>query len=228
MDNFNLDLIFAIPGQDLDMWEADLAAALAARPAHLSTYCLTFEEDTALWLRLQRGQVRRRDADDEARFFERAWDYLRARGFEQYEVSNFARPGHACLHNVNTWRMQEWIGVGPSASSQFGGRRWTEPHSLEQWLEGLESGRPRLADETPLSDSLLAQDFLIFGLRMNAGIDEGELARRFGAGVPAGWKELCGALVGEGLARRHGNRVSLTDRGRLVADRIGAEILGMA
>jgi oxygen-independent coproporphyrinogen-3 oxidase len=225
--NFNLDLIFAIPGQSLEMWQADLAQAIAARPAHISTYCLTFEEDTALWLRLQRGQVEKRSADDEAEYFESAWEVLGAAGFIQYEVSNFARPGHACLHNLNTWRMQEWLGYGPSASSQFAMRRWTEPHSLEEWLEGLRTGTPRLADEVELTPAVLAQDFLIFGLRMNDGVDLAELERCFPGALPDGWEPFRGRLVGEGLAERTGNRLRLTGSGRLVADRIGEEILGL-
>lgn len=227
MTNFNLDLIFAIPGQSLAMWQADLRAAMAAGPAHLSTYCLTFEEDTALWLRLQKGQVKKTSEDDEAAYFELAWRELAAGGYEQYEVSNFARPGRACEHNLNTWRMHEWLGVGPSASSQMGGRRWTEPHSLDEWLEGLETGSPKWADSMDLSPEILVQDLLVFGLRMNEGVDLEALARRFPDALPEGWAGFRDSLVAEELAVMSGSRIRLTDKGRLVADRIGEEILGL-
>jgi len=227
MKNFNLDLIFAIPGQDLEAWEADLQAAIAARPAHISTYCLTFEEDTALWLRLQKGQVVRKDEDEEARFFERSWAVLGEAGYRQYEVSNYALPGHACEHNLNTWRMQEWLGFGPSASSQLGLRRWTEPHSLPEWLAGLQSGQPRYAEQVDLTPAMLAQDFLIFGLRMNAGVDLEAFSRRFAGDTPAGWDEFKESLIGNGLAVQDGPMLRLTEAGRLVADRIGEEILGL-
>jgi oxygen-independent coproporphyrinogen-3 oxidase len=225
--NFNLDLIFAIPGQSHGMWERDMAAAVAARPAHISTYCLTFEEDTALWLRLQKGEVRKIDADGEARFFELAWEHLGKAGYDQYEVSNFARPGAACRHNLNTWRMQEWLGYGPSASSQLGLRRWTEPHSLEEWLQGLSGGPRRLAEEVALTPAILAQDYLIFGLRMNQGVDLDELERRFPGAVPVGWDAFRDGLLENGLARMDGNQLFLTGQGRLLADRIGEEILGL-
>jgi len=227
MGNFNLDMIFAIPGQSLEMWQRDLSRAISAQPRHISTYCLTFEEDTALWLRLQRGQVHRHSPDDEALFHEMTWQILKEAGFEQYEVSNFARDGGMCRHNLNTWRMQEWMGYGPSASSQLGLRRWTEAHSLEQWLDGLRTGIPPLAEEVVLTSHMLAQDFLIFGLRMNAGVDVVEWERRFGSDPVAGWRDFQHTLVEEGLAIVSGQHVRLTDAGRLVADRIGEEILGL-
>lgn len=227
MSNFNLDLIFAIPGQDPASWEADLREAVSADPAHISTYCLTFEEDTALWLRLQRGQVHKLEAEDEAGFFELAWDFLGTRGFRQYEISNYARPGHECQHNLDTWRMQEWLGIGPSASSQMGGRRWTEPHSLDEWLEGLESGVPKWADSVELTPEILAQDLLIFGLRMNAGVDLQAIEARLPGALPETWPAFRESLVVEGLAEFNAPVLRLTRRGRLVADRIGEEILGL-
>ncbi|MFZ9682623.1 MAG: coproporphyrinogen-III oxidase family protein, partial [Cephaloticoccus sp.] len=104
----NLDLMFALPGQTEAEWIADVAAAVALAPDHLSTYCLTFEEDTALWVKLSQGRVKL-DAEHEARLYETTWAQLEAAGYAQYEVSNFARPGHACRHNLNTWRMHEWV-----------------------------------------------------------------------------------------------------------------------
>lgn len=222
--NINLDLIFAIPGQSVEDWAGELQTAIGAGTQHLSTYCLTFEEDTALWLRLQRGQVSKISEDEEAAYFEVAWEILGNAGFRQYEVSNYAREGHACLHNLNTWRMEEWLGVGPSASSQYNGWRWTEPHSLDIWLQGLAGGPAQQLDRTPLSNSLLQQDALIFGLRMNEGVDLGELRRRWGE-LPPAWDILQKQLVEAGYAQVQADRIRLTPTGRLLADRIGEEIL---
>jgi len=226
VENFNLDLMFAIPGQSLAEWKADLREAVAAGPAHLSCYCLTFEEDTALWLRLQRGETERRSEEEEADFYMTSAGLLGEAGFRQYEISNFARPGFACQHNLNTWDMQEWLGYGPAASSQYRGRRWTEPPSLDDWLKGMESGCPRLIEEQVLSTEILAQDALIFGLRHTEGVDCHELECRFGS-LPAGWAELATSLLQEGLAEIPESRFRLTDRGRLLADRIGAAILDL-
>jgi len=226
--NFNLDLIFAIPGQPLADWRADLQRAIASGATHISTYCLTFEEDTALWLRLQKGQVEKLDVDDEARYYETSCETLSAAGFRQYEISNFARPGYACEHNLNTWRMHDWVGIGPSASSQVGLRRWTEAHSLDEWLDGVNSAKPAFLEDTVLSPEMLAADYLVFGLRMNEGVDLNAWEQRFPDSAPAGWKGFVGDLVEEGLAECRDKRLSLTARGRLVADRIGSEILRLA
>ncbi|MFW6353292.1 MAG: radical SAM family heme chaperone HemW [Verrucomicrobiota bacterium] len=225
-ENLNLDLIFAVPGQSLADWRRDLEAALAVGPTHLSTYCLTFEEDTKLWVQLQRGEVQQRSERDEAAFYETSWEVLEGAGFAQYEVSNYARPGHACEHNLNTWQMQEWLGYGPSAASQFAGRRFTQPSSLEAWTAGLEGGEETLEDEVSLSPALLASDALIFGLRMNAGVDRPALARRFPAAPWAAYDRLAADLAEEGLLEisRLGHW-RLTPAGRLVADGVGAAFL---
>lgn len=235
----NLDLIFAIPGQTPEQWQSDLSTALSTGVSHVSTYCLTFEEDTALWLRLQRGQVDKQSEWDEAVFFELAWQTLGVGGMEQYEISNYARPGHACLHNINTWRMQEWLGFGPSASSQYGGRRWTEPHSMDLWLDGLATGKPHYSDEVTLTRELLAEDALTFGLRMNAGVSLSQLVCRLGGRLPETWRQLFGQLIEAGYAEivpeANGQEdrqdyasgiLRLTPTGRLLADRIAVEISG--
>ena len=130
----NIDLIFGAPGQTLDAWEHDIRRVIELQPDHISTYCLTFEEDTALYVRLSKGELRI-DPEREAAFYEFAWERLPSAGYEQYEVSNFARPGKQCLHNLNTWRMNDWIGYGPSASSQFGGKRYRNVADLEIWAD---------------------------------------------------------------------------------------------
>jgi oxygen-independent coproporphyrinogen-3 oxidase len=223
--NFNIDLIFAIPGQDLAAWERDLATATHLRPAHISTYCLTFEEDTALWLKLRAGQVRQQSEGDEAAFYERCWDVLGAAGYAQYEIANYALPGHACVHNLNTWRMQEWLGYGPSAASQFGNRRTTRSPDLAAWQAGVHAGRPARVEDILLTPRMLATDALVFGLRMNAGVDLAAWQARFGVQAPAPLQALFADLLADGLAERAGAVLRLSRAGRLLADRIGVEIL---
>ncbi len=221
----NLDLMFALPGQTEVQWRADLDEALRLAPDHLSTYCLTFEEDTALWVKLSQGKVKL-DADKEALFYQHTWDYLATKGYAQYEVSNFARPGHACRHNLNTWHMHEWVGLGPSAATQHDGCRCANPSDLGLWLADVAAGRRVTTDRVALTNDLLAADSVIFGLRMNAGVSLPQLRRRFPTPQWAGLEELLPKLLFGGLltATVEG-RISLTPRGRLIADAIGAEIM---
>ena len=220
----NLDLTFALPGQTAEEWAADVREAVALAPDHLSTYCLTFEEDTKLWVKLSQGRVKL-DAEREAELYEATWEQLEAAGYAQYEVSNFARPGHACLHNLNTWNMQEWIGLGPSAASQHGGWRGANPADLDRWREEVARGERMTEDRVELTPELRAEDALIFGLRMNAGVDVAAWRERAPA---APWVEVgaaLGRLEENGLLVRTGERVRLTTRGRLLADSVGAELM---
>jgi oxygen-independent coproporphyrinogen-3 oxidase len=226
-ENLNLDLMFSIPGQSRAAWLADLAEAVRLAPAHLSTYCLTFEEDTALWLKLARGLVRP-DAHADAALYETTWDFLAAAGYAQYEISNYARPGRECAHNLDTWTMNEWIGLGPSAASQFRHRRYANPSDLDRWLAGVNSGQPAHVDVVPLTNALLATDALVFGLRLNQGVNLAVLATRFPEFDFPGLEPLWRDLESAGLLERTGPRLAtlrLTRSGCLVADRVGVQIL---
>jgi len=220
----NLDLIFAIPGQDEQRWTEDLRRAIELQPDHLSTYCLTFEEDTAMFVKLSQGKVKI-DRELEARLYRQTWEQLEANGYAQYETSNFARPGHACRHNLITWEMGSWIGYGPSAASQWGQRRWTNPANLDQWIKGIEAGTPVLEQVKDLSAAGLLCDALVFGLRLNAGVNPAALAARFATPLPARVTHLFEALVEEGLMEAAGTQVRLTGEGRMRADAVGVSIL---
>ncbi|MDE3084723.1 MAG: coproporphyrinogen III oxidase, partial [Verrucomicrobiota bacterium] len=181
-------------------------------------------EDTALWVKLSRGQVKR-DVEGEAQFYELTWAELAAAGYAQYEISNFARPGHICIHNLNTWRMRKWIGLGPSAASQHGGWRGANVADLEAWHAQVLAGARMTEQRVPLTPALLAEDALIFGLRLNEGVDFAALRVRWPAAPWTEAEKLAARLAADGLAEFADGILRLTLRGRLVADAIGAEIL---
>lgn len=225
--NLNLDLILSIPGQSIDHLTADLDEATHLAPEHISTYTLTFEDDTVLYTRLMRGEVKKKSDDEEILHYKVAQERLSAAGYRQYEISNYARTGYACLHNIHTWRMSEWIGIGPSAASQYKGRRYTNVAHLDQWLEGLNNHQPYYIDEVMLISSILATDCLIFGLRMNDGVNVKNLAARFPEVDWTLFNPLWRALEEEELIIRTEKIIRLTDEGRLLADRVGAEIMAV-
>lgn len=221
----NLDLMFAIPNQSIEQWEADIREAARLGPTHLSTYCLTFEEDTALYVKLSQGKVSI-DEDRELQFYERGWELLAELGYAQYEVSNFSKPQAECIHNVNTWRMQEWIGCGPSAASQYHGERYQRPANLDEWASSVESGVSAKNEQVELDATILFADSVVFGLRMNAGCDLDEIGRQFDAPeVRQRLMPLIERLVAEDLLIKNGAHLQLTHEGRLVCDAIGSSIL---
>ena len=221
----NIDLLFGAPGQSLAMWEEDLMKAVQLDPDHISTYCLTFEEDTALFVKLSEGKVTI-DPEKEAAFYERAWEFLPQHGFPQYEVSNFAKPGKTCLHNLNTWAMNDWLGYGPSAASQVGGVRRKNLANLEEWSGQWErSGKAKFAEFEKLQTYDLASDAILFGLRMNQGINLQEIGRKFQI------EEVCfretenffQSLEKEKMMEKN-DHWKLTTKGRILADAIAKEI----
>jgi oxygen-independent coproporphyrinogen III oxidase len=220
----NLDLMFALPGQTAPEWAGDVREAVSLGPDHISTYCLTFEEDTKLWLKLSQGRVKL-DLDNEAALYEATWSQLADLGYQQYEISNFARPGHVCRHNLNTWRMHEWVGLGPSAASQHAGWRGSNVADLEKWLGHVERGERVTEDRVALTSALLAEDALIFGLRMNAGVDLAPWRDRAPTAPWAAVDDALATLAAGQLLVREGDVVRLTKRGRLVADSVGSEIM---
>jgi oxygen-independent coproporphyrinogen-3 oxidase len=220
----NIDMMFALPGQDEAAWLIDLGEALALAPDHLSTYCLTFEEDTKLWVKLSKGQVKL-DVEHEARLYEMTWARLEEAGYAQYEVSNFSRPGHSCIHNLNTWRMHEWAGLGPSAASQHAGWRGGNVADLAQWQANVARGERVTEDRVALTPALLAEDALVFGVRMNTGVDLAALRGRFPS---APWETVeteIARLNEAGVAEVRDGHLRLTSRGRLIADTVGAELM---
>jgi oxygen-independent coproporphyrinogen III oxidase len=224
-DNVNLDLMIALPGQSAVDLEKDLAEAIRLDPEHLSTYCLTFEEDTALWVKLSQGKIKQ-DLEKDADLYELTWEILTTAGYEHYEISNFAKPGRACLHNVNTWRMKEWIGVGPSAASQYHQVRYSNAADLTIWLGQAEVPVQDRCEVKLLSDADLLEDAIIFGLRMGQGISLGELEKRFPQADVQGLMPFFSYLEdGDLVTVLNADQIALTLKGKLLADKIAVELL---
>jgi oxygen-independent coproporphyrinogen-3 oxidase len=214
-DNLNLDLIYGVPGQSLAQWEDSIRQTVALGPEHISAYCLTYEEDTEYFERMTRGEFRE-DVESDAGFFERGVEMLSAAGYGQYEISNYARPGRECRHNLAYWEGADYLGLGPSAWSTIGERRWQNVPDTAAYVQAVQAGVRPLRNEEILPATTREAEKIAFGLRMNAGIDPARLAERH---------DLITGLREEGLLEDHGPRVRLTPRGRLLADEIAAELM---
>jgi oxygen-independent coproporphyrinogen-3 oxidase len=213
-DNLNLDFIFGVPGQTLRHWQDTLQQAVRLAPEHLSTYCLTYEEDTVFFERLRAGEWHQ-DFDQDADFYEVTMNALAHAGYDQYEISNFAQPGFECRHNLAYWFGADYLGMGPSAYSTVGPERWQNVCDTSKYLVQLQAGQmPRINREI-LTPEVRTAERLAFTLRTKWGVPAHELT--------AMEKELP-ALLEEGHLERCGQRIRLTKKGRLVADSV-AELL---
>jgi oxygen-independent coproporphyrinogen-3 oxidase len=208
----SLDLMFGIPGQTHDAWLATLDAAIALRPDHLSTYCLTYEEDTPFLERLRRGEFVQDDARDAALYLDTI-ARLEAAGLRQYEVSNFAIPGREARHNLAVWAGESYLGLGPGAESTVHPhRRKNVPDTARYLAARPAAGAPHYAEvcETEtVGPELAARERIVFGLRT-----------RDGAPHDPAFSEAFARLESAGYARRAGDRWTLTTEGLLRADGI--------
>ncbi|MDE6576094.1 MAG: radical SAM family heme chaperone HemW [Opitutales bacterium] len=213
--NVGLDLIFAAPGQTRKQLIQDLTEAVVLRPEHISTYCLTYEAETPMTQQYGDGADEVRDSG----LYELICETLPRCGFQQYEISNFAYPGFESLHNLSTWRMGEWIGVGPSASSQYCSRRYTNVADLARWAQGVFHYKPERTDIVELTPEMLALDRIIFGLRTTEGV---YLENNVHAALVSDYARQ--ELLPRGFATLQQQQLRLTPKGRLLCDAIAREI----
>lgn len=220
----SLDLIYAIPGQTLADWDADLQAALSLQPEHLSCYTLTYEPNTAMAARLARGEFERVDEDLEAEMFEHTTRTLRGAGLDRYEVSNFALAGAECRHNLAYWRQEQWLAAGPSGSAHVGGWRWKNAPRLDDYLEKGEDGFSPVVDAESPDAARAISEHLMTGLRLREGVDGDAMIRRAGASLGPDRGEAIRRVAERqresGLLTADDHRWRLTDTGLMVANRV--------
>jgi oxygen-independent coproporphyrinogen-3 oxidase len=223
--NFNLDLIFGIPGQSLADWRADLARALEIGPEHLSCYGLTYEQNTAMTRRLERGEFEPCDDSVEAEMYEATRDTLAAAGFAQYEVSNYARPGRECRHNLVYCRNEPWWAIGPSASGYVAGHRYKVVPRLGDWLARAGDGSQPVVDHEAPDERRNASEALMVGLRLAEGIGA-ELEQHAVALAPARAAVIAKAIA-DGLLERDAAtaRLRFTRRGMMLANEVLEELV---
>ncbi len=240
-ENINVDLMFGIPGQTLEIWHATLREAIALGSEHLSSYEVIYEEDTPLFEAMKAGEFDVDEALNEA-MFEALIDTAGQAGFRQYEVANFARdlpeppaaghppdhpqvPSHACRHNLNYWRGGAYAAFGPSASGFESGRRYRNVSSTTGYCETLEAGRlPREWSEA-LSPLARAGELAAFGLRMNAGWPWTAFREATGYDLREVWSAEMEDLENRGWGLIEADRFRLTPVGLRFADAAGSEFL---
>lgn len=233
IENINIDLIFGIPGQTLEQWKETLKAALALDPVHISAYGLIPEENTPMNEDLESGALTLPDPDLEREMYDTAISELTRHGMRQYEVSNFARPGFECRHNIGYWKQVPYAGLGISAASmevlQRGNegmicRRRTNPGDFTAYEQMVNSsGKP--AEETLVLPAESRFETLMLGLRMNDGVDENEFEKRHGTPLDMIYGEKLRKFESQGLMIHSGHAWKLTRRGFDIQNSILVEFM---
>lgn len=228
-DNVNIDLISAIPGQTAESWERTLRTAAELGSEHLSAYSLIVEEGTPFYDRYGENSGNTGnwpplpDEDTERRIYEDTAGILKEYGFHRYEISNYARPGYECRHNLGYWERREYLGLGIGASSLIGNQRFHNTADMEKYLnvcKDMEKGKEQFGRQTflhedmeELSEKDCMEEFMFLGLRKTAGILCSEFRKLFGKNVEEVYGEPIRRFTGQGLLKREGGMLRLTERG---------------
>ncbi len=229
--NFTVDLIFGLPEQSIGRWMTNLARVMDLGTPHISTYGLTIEEGTPLHKLVRRGLIRPADEEHQAQCLGHTMDTLSAAGYQQYEISSFALPGHRALHNQRYWQHANYLGLGPSAHSfrwdppqREPAERWSNVRSLRRYMSVLAEETLPVDFRETLTRANLANERLMLGLRTAEGIDLEELKSTFDYDLAAHRHKELAELEALGLIEK-GSHVWLTERGKLLCDTVTARLL---
>jgi oxygen-independent coproporphyrinogen-3 oxidase len=214
--NLNIDLMFAVPGQSDEQWQRSLEKSIALGSEHVSTYCLTYEEDTEYFRRLGVGEFSQ-DEERDARLFEHTIATLESAGLCHYEISNYARPGFESRHNLAYWLGADYLGFGPSAFSTVGLDRWQNIPNTVEYIRRVRAGEGGGEFREALSARTRDGEILAFGLRTTRGVKQAAVAP---------WREELAPYFEHGLVIEEGDRIRLTARGKLLADAVAEVFVG--
>lgn len=226
--NINIDLMFALPGQQPDQWQNTVEQVLEWQPEHISCYSLIIEDGTPFGDWYAAGRLSLPGEECEAGMYEWVIDRLQAAGYEHYEISNFARPGCHCIHNEIYWHNEWYLGVGPGAHSHWGGRRFANeraPAKYNAMLAADVGAQLPIVEMQSLNLDDQMDETLMMGLRLLAGVSEERFCERFHCSMRDVYGNQIASLVRQGLVSYNGQVLRLTKRGLLVANRVFAEFL---
>ncbi len=229
-ENLSVDLIFSLPGQSLARWQSNLNQAVALNTEHISAYSLIVEDNTPLARLVASKQVSPNPLETEAGMYEFTMGFLADRGFEHYEVSNYAKPGFRSRHNYNYWNHENYLSFGPSAHSFWkpagasSGRRWWNIASISHYCERLLEGTLPLVSEEIVQTKELMNERVFLGLRSD-GLDLEQFEREFGVALTHNHGPTIQQLVNEDYATLEDHRIQLTPKGFLLCDEISGRLL---
>lgn len=225
--SFTADLIYGNPGQSNETLERDIDKLLSFNPPHISAYALTVEPNTRLGKQVQLGRINPPDDDKVSEQFDLVRDRLAAAGIEQYEVSNFSKPGKEAVHNSNYWSHENYIGFGPSAHSfwwdETGAKRWQNQPNLKKYLD--EEPEDYREEEEKLSKHTLGEERLMLGLRTKRGVSEKNLAGKYEYNFTDSQQEWIEKQIEKGSMKRENEMLKMTPEGLKISDHLIVDLL---
>lgn len=221
LKNFNIDLIYGVPGQSIDRWIKNLETAIKCEPRHLSAYLLQLEENIPMARDVVSRKIQLLGEDTEYLMYKQTREYLNENGFEHYEISNFCRQGFECRHNLIYWQACEYIGIGPGAVSFIDGNRFINKPQLEEYLLSLENRSDwpvnTLENMSPFE---LATDAIILGLRLCKGIDIEQFNNRFNIDIISEYNRSISSGINKGLLELKNGHICLTKQGYFLSNEV--------
>jgi oxygen-independent coproporphyrinogen-3 oxidase len=223
-DNIGIDLIHSLPGQTTEMWIEELDRAISLQPEHISAYGLTIEPGTPFYSMEKNGKISIPDDETAARMFELTSDILTSKGYEQYEISNFALPGCRSRHNQVYWKREDYLGFGAGAHSFRSrppyGNRWKNISSPERYMQSLANGSLPVEEVSGVSMNEAMTEWIFLGLRMLDGIDTDSFQHEFGTSIGEVYANELTELQKAGLLEWKGDRLRLTRDGLIVSNQV--------
>ncbi|MDK0702908.1 radical SAM family heme chaperone HemW [Clostridium perfringens] len=224
-NNINVDLMFGLPNQRLNEWEETLREIISLEPAHISAYSLIIEEGTAFYNLYENDKLKLPTEEEERKMYHLAKKILEENGFNQYEISNYAKEGKECRHNLAYWNMDNWIGVGSASASYIDGKRIKNISSVEKYINSINEKGEAVEEIINNSKNDNMEEFMFMGLRKINGIDENEFKKRFSMNINDVYGEILNKYIGEGLLIRESGRIFLSEKGIEISNIIMADFL---
>lgn len=224
-ENISLDLMYGVPGQGHTSWQQSLQQALSLSPVHLSLYELTVEPGTAYQRQQDQGTLDLPDEEELAAMDEITATLCQQAGLAHYEISNYARPGYECRHNINYWQNGPYLALGAGAVACLEGRRRQQIRDPQRYCEQIESGLSVVEEEEMLAPEASFRETVIMGLRMTRGVSLARLRQRYGMDLQAYYGDILLRLADQGLVEMSAGHLRLTPRGRLFANQVLAELV---
>jgi len=211
--NINVDLMFGLPNQSFDEWKESLETIADLNPEHISAYSLIVEEGTAFYKLWERNKLILPTEEDERRMYSETKEILKAKGYHQYEISNYSKEGYECYHNKVYWESKNYLGVGSASTSFIDGKRIKNIENVKAYIDGIMDEKSIVLEENENSKEDNIEEFVFMGLRMIEGISKEEFKRRFKLDIYEIYSKEIKKNIENGLLLEVGDRLKLTEKG---------------